>query len=606
LPSNLPKELVNALKQGLDRDSNNRPGSAREFAGLFRAFLDALPPESSPDVHRLGPAPPTCFGRDGFINAEVAAIRDGIGSPRRARLYHGPGGIGKSTVARQIARHPSVAELFGAERYHVTLDGVASADGVAGKLADAFGLTGPQRLAELDQVLRANHNRLILLDTVDDPLAEAGANVAAQLKAWAANPGVTLLMTSRPDRAPEGAWLVKRPVPPLPEQGIADIFHEFSGNKHGKDHDLSAVLKLAGGMPLAAKLLGWFSLDCDALAEVRDAWNKRGIAILNQSDKDRSLSVARTVRMSLDRPRLQASQPALRLLRLLADLPDGLLLDDLSELLPGDGAEACRVVRSVGGLADEADGRLTVLAPIREEIRSQLDRNRDDWHRAIRFHAEWLRVHGFDFLTKGDETALARFRAEQTNLEFLLRAGIDAGVTETVYGTWGLSLFGIPLGIDYSDLLTDAAKLCKAKEEIRAAAFCYGQIADVLQDRGETEEALRIRREEALPVYERLGDVRAKAITLGQIADVLQRRGETEEALRIRREEELPVYERLGDVREKIICRAKIGRDLIRRGNPEDRPEAREHLEWALAAARKLRLPEAAVIEDILNTLVEE
>ena len=76
-----------------------------------------------------------------------------------------------------------------------------------------------------------------------------------------------------------------------------------------------------------------------------------------------------------------------------------------------------------------------------------------------------------------------------------------------------------------------------------------GQIADILQSRGELDEALRIRREEELPVYERLGDVRSRAVTMGQIADILQSRGELDEALRIRREEQLPVYERLGDVR---------------------------------------------------------
>jgi hypothetical protein len=115
--------------------------------------------------------------------------------------------------------------------------------------------------------------------------------------------------------------------------------------------------------------------------------------------------------------------------------------------------------------------------------------------------------------------------------------------------------------------------------------------------------ALRIRREEQLPVYERLGDVRSKAVTMGQIADVLQARGQTEEALRIRREEQLPVFERLGDVREKIICRAKLGWALIRRGKDRDRAEARAHLEWALAEARRLQLPEATVIEAILGTL---
>jgi predicted O-methyltransferase YrrM len=69
--------------------------------------------------------------------------------------------------------------------------------------------------------------------------------------------------------------------------------------------------------------------------------------------------------------------------------------------------------------------------------------------------------------------------------------------------------------------------------------------------RGELDEALRIRREEQLPVYERLGDVRSRAVALGKIADVLQARGELDEALRLFRHEVLPVFARmqLGDER---------------------------------------------------------
>ena len=47
--------------------------------------------------------------------------------------------------------------------------------------------------------------------------------------------------------------------------------------------------------------------------------------------------------------------------------------------------------------------------------------------------------------------------------------------------------------------------------------------------------------------------MRARAVTLGQIADVLQARGQLDEALRIRQEEELPVYERLGDVQARAL-----------------------------------------------------
>ena len=91
-----------------------------------------------------------------------------------------------------------------------------------------------------------------------------------------------------------------------------------------------------------------------------------------------------------------------------------------------------------------------------------------------------------------------------------------------------------------------------------------GNIADILQSRGDLDGALRIRREEELPVYERLGDVRSRAVTMGQIADILQSRGDLDGALHIRREEELPVYERLGDVRSRAVTMGKIA-DILHR-----------------------------------------
>ena len=55
---------------------------------------------------------------------------------------------------------------------------------------------------------------------------------------------------------------------------------------------------------------------------------------------------------------------------------------------------------------------------------------------------------------------------------------------------------------------------------------------------------------ERLPA-DRLQDIRSRAVILGPIADALAWRGELDEALRIYREEVLPVYERLGDVRSR-------------------------------------------------------
>ena len=67
-------------------------------------------------------------------------------------------------------------------------------------------------------------------------------------------------------------------------------------------------------------------------------------------------------------------------------------------------------------------------------------------------------------------------------------------------------------------------------------AVTWDRIADIAYDRGDYDEALRIRREVQLPVYERLGDTRSTAVTWGHIADIAYRRGDYDEALRIRRD----------------------------------------------------------------------
>jgi tetratricopeptide (TPR) repeat protein len=108
--------------------------------------------------------------------------------------------------------------------------------------------------------------------------------------------------------------------------------------------------------------------------------------------------------------------------------------------------------------------------------------------------------------------------------------------------------------------------LDQGRKKPRAAALAAGLRADILQTRGDLEEALRIRQEEELPVYELLGDVHSRAITLGKVADILQMRGELKEALRIRQEEELPVYEFLGDVRSRAITLGQVADILQVRG----------------------------------------
>jgi hypothetical protein len=88
---------------------------------------------------------------------------------------------------------------------------------------------------------------------------------------------------------------------------------------------------------------------------------------------------------------------------------------------------------------------------------------------------------------------------------------------------------------------------------------------------------------------------------MGPIAGILQSRGDLDEALRIRREEELPFFERLGDVRSLLVCRWWIATILNKRGRPEDRAEIERLLRQALGDARRLRIPEAGQIEVLMR-----
>ncbi|NBO93171.1 MAG: hypothetical protein EBV06_12810 [Planctomycetia bacterium] len=597
----LPKPLLEMLEKGLDRDSNKRPDNAAEFRRPFEEYVNTLPPIDDENHHHLGDDLGFVrFGRDDFIRSEVNAIIQNLGTPCQGRLYHGSGGIGKTTVAEEIARHKDLVSHFGSERYRVVLDGVESAIGVRNKLADAFGLTGNDRLTDLTRKLKEPRKRLILLDTVDEPLHHDRSNVEDLLNDnyFGKSTSLTLLMTSRIANCALQEWCTTKKVEPMPSLELADIFHNRTKNKFKEDQYLKDVLGYADGMPLAAKLLGAYAQNCDNLLDVVREWTEQGPDILPQNNERRN-SLDRTIEMSLKRFDNKPNSPTeLRLLRLLADLPGGLLTEVIKTKLTGIGMVAVHFLRNVGGLADEKDGRWTMLAPIREVLRKKLNENADDWNQLIDAACEWLFVQGDKYFC-GDVTPLARFRTERDDLEKLLHKGLASEHIASVQGTLGYTYFVQRLGGDYDKLLKllrRASSLGTAREMPYEAAVCMGQIADVLQDRGQWEEALRIYREEVLPAFERLGDVRSIAVTQGKIADVLQSRGQWEEALRIRREEELPVYERLGALREMVITRIQKAILLAQHGQPHDQAEALADFQYAIDQAKRLQMAELSTI----------
>jgi tetratricopeptide (TPR) repeat protein len=182
--------------------------------------------------------------------------------------------------------------------------------------------------------------------------------------------------------------------------------------------------------------------------------------------------------------------------------------------------------------------------------------------------ARVIAEHGRHLITRGDLDQAGQLlaRARQlfivggSELESMVVAGTIAGIA-------------YQRG-DYDEALRvyreETLPVFERLGDTREIAVTWSSVADMAYQRGDYDEALRILREETLPVFERLGETRSAAITWGKIADIAYQRGDYDEALRIRREETLPVFERLGATRETAVTWSQIADIAYQRGDYDE------------------------------------
>jgi hypothetical protein len=151
------------------------------------------------------------------------------------------------------------------------------------------------------------------------------------------------------------------------------------------------------------------------------------------------------------------------------------------------------------------------------------------------------------------------------------RAGVRAMEQQEPFGGWAWGGYvAAEMARRQGDPRTSLRLAVMVRDRARSlgeeqwAALMSGQIADILSAQGDLTEALRIRREDELPVYEKLGDIREKAVTQGKVAMILNDRGDLPEALRILKVEVLPVFAKLGAPRETAwaerLCAAIVSK----------------------------------------------
>ncbi|HEX8434616.1 tetratricopeptide repeat protein, partial [Archangium sp.] len=520
-----------------------------------------------------------CFGREELTRQLVAAV---LAEEPRPTMVLGPPGIGKSTLTLQAYHHPEVSRRYGNRRYFVRLDGATSRDLMVSAVAAVLGIKSETDLWEAVKHALQAALVLLVLDNVETPWDADRAGTEALLAELRDMPGLALVCSVRGGERP----YVPRSGPPievtrLDAEAARDLFRSIAWKVDRKDPLLERLLDEQDGLPLAIKLLA-LTAEGASLENTWRLWQQERAALYERSGRpDRQSSLSSSLEVSIKGPRM--TEEARRLLSVLAELPGGVAQEDLDRILPGMGHGAAQVLSKVG-LAFFEQGRLRMLAPIREHVRRSRPPSAEDHELMSTYYLGLPQEHGSRIGRKGGAHASTLLITEFANIEKFLEEGLDGErVTDAMNATLAMSEFMRFSGHGTPRVLQRAYAVARARSDARREAKCIESLGTIAYARSQYEEAQR-RYEEALPLYKQIGDVIGQANCIQRLGDIAFDRSQHEEARR-KYEEALPLHKQIGDVIGQANCIYSLG-DIDRERSQHE--EAQRRYEEALPLYEKI------------------
>jgi tetratricopeptide (TPR) repeat protein/predicted phosphohydrolase len=584
-------------------------------------------------------------GRGEELDQLRRAVLPGDGGRRVPVSIRGMAGVGKTALAERFFK--LYEERFPGELVRLVLDPEAPQplETLEEQLAEKLGISLAR--AGLEERIRERLLQPLTLLLVENLDSEQAVKVGAKLAQQLAGCPVLLTGRLRGWGANKGWEIVEVPLF-NEEQALALLAAEWPRHQ-GPMEDRKKLAKELGYLPLALHLAaGYLQVGgYDVASFLRELWAQKlklepADATESSEEGSQRLVLASTFEVSLHLLRLQMKEGAERMLsglEALGHAPStgfGVSLGmSIAGLTEGDFRRLLHEALRMSLVSEVPNGGREGTAWRIHPLVAELLRNRPGSAEGFSRMSAWFLerlpklpigegdTQGAHWLAIHEESAalvdwLARLPAE--DVVRVERAGSDYASHNGPYAAWmtfcervlkqhlepderSCVLWTLALVAFHSGALNRALAAVEEKSRVdlgrndeREVALASGVRADILQARGQLDEALRIRRDEEVPVYEKLGDVRSRAVTQGKIADILQARGQLDEALRIRRDEEVPVYEKLGDVRARVITQGQIADILRERGQ----------LDEALRIRRDEQLPVFEKLGDVRSRAIAQ
>ncbi|KAG0694298.1 hypothetical protein DFH29DRAFT_1083874 [Suillus ampliporus] len=327
----------------------------------------------------------------------VAVLTDLVVNDEHIALI-GPGGMGKSSLAKAILNEPHVTKKFGDRRFFVTYDGldpsIITFETFMTRFAAALGikLAGADPKSQISSFLQSA-SALVVLDNAET-FEEADASSALSeippaIADIADIPGVILILTSRSRRnAPNVPWITKD-IPPLDLSSAREAFFRIyrpGSRSNVEEEEITNLLKELEFHPLSINLLANTAQQNSwSPAILLEKWEDRHSAVLNHG-KGKLQSLSFTMQLSLNSPTVQKlGEDVHQTLAVIAFLPQGLNSKLASQLLPSllQVGDICDVL-CMQSLVYRQDNFIKMLSPVRHFVRDSLPKPHPTSLREIR------------------------------------------------------------------------------------------------------------------------------------------------------------------------------------------------------------------------------
>ncbi|KAG8927915.1 hypothetical protein FRC02_007610 [Tulasnella sp. 418] len=359
------------------------------------------------------------------------------------------------------------------------------------------------------------------------------------------------------------------PLTPLEMEPAQDAFVKISPDSEGDPH-LPELLRELDCMPLAITLMAKLAEVGETVQELLSQWRQEQVKLLSRPDGDRRSSIEVSIRLSLMSSSVRTNTDAIALLSVLARLPGGASLTQLSTICPSISGwkAALRVLRTAALVYDSPDKTVVqMLSPIRSYILLH--------HPLEKGPLQDLRAAYYALADKGKayhgdsdlDDVMTELQKEETNLDaIIIDALSNAGDKEDA----------LVAALAYSNYLSlTQPRVNVIVAAIRAARDTGStQLPDCLQSYGDTlrfqsqYDAALIALEEARDKFTLLGDSSSAAYCLWSIADALRVRSRYDEACSVL-EKAMRHFNDLNDPVGASECLCNLGAIYEEQGNFE-------------------------------------